>query len=43
MCASLPCESIAFLVFMHLPLPTGLSDSAAHFGACLTPVARESS
>ena len=34
--APLPYESIAFLVFMRLPLLIGLSDSAACFGACLT-------
>ena len=37
--APLPYESIVFLVFMHLPLPTDLSDSATHSGACLTLVA----
>ena len=38
-CASLPYESIAFLVFMRLPLPIGLFDFAARSGACLTLVA----
>ena len=41
--ALLPYESITFLAFMRLPLPTGLSDFAAHFGACLTLVAWMSS
>ena len=36
--ALLPYESIAFLVFIRLPLLTGLSDSAARSGACLTLV-----
>ena len=41
--APLPYESIVFLVFMHLPLPTSLSDFATRFGACLTLVAWMSS
>ena len=32
----LPYESIVFLALTHLPLPKGLSDFAARFGACLT-------
>ena len=32
-------ESIAFLAFMHLSLPTDLSNSIARFGACLALVA----
>ena len=39
----LPCESIALLVFMCLPLPTCLFDSVACSGACLTLVAWMSS
>ena len=31
-----PCESIAFLAFMRLLLPTSLSGSATCFAACLT-------
>ena len=37
-CAPLPYESFAFLAFMRLPLLTGLFDSTARFGACLTLV-----
>ena len=32
-------ESIVVLMFMRLPLPTGLFDSSTRFGACLTLVA----
>ena len=32
-------ESIVVLMFMRLPLPTGLFDSGTRFGACLTLVA----
>ena len=32
-------EFIAFLVFMHLSLPTNLSNSIACFGACLALMA----
>ena len=42
-CAPLPYESIAFLAFMRLPLPTDLFNSATRFGACLTLVAWMSS
>ena len=31
-----PCQSIAFLAFMRLPLPAGLSGSAMCSAACLT-------
>ena len=34
--APLPFESITFLTFTHLPLPSCLFDSAAHSGICLT-------
>ena len=37
--APLPYESIVVLMFMRLPLPTGLFDSGTRFGACLTLVA----
>ena len=36
-------ESIVVLMFMRLPLPTGLFDSGTRFGACLTLVAWVSS
>ena len=36
MCAPLPYESIAFLVFTRLSLPTGLSGPIACFAARLT-------
>ena len=36
---SLPYESITFLPFMHLPLPTNFFDSATRSGACLNLVA----
>ena len=36
--APLPYESIAFLVFMRVPLLISLFDFVAHFGVCLTLV-----
>ena len=34
--APLPCESMACLLFMRLPLPVGLSGPTAQSAACLT-------